>query len=83
MPSSMSEKTLHEAQVTRDEAADLLEDIAAQLRGKGSADIDVGNKTVTLSPRKKIGYEIGIRESSSVLRGDRETVSIKLDWKPK
>jgi amphi-Trp domain-containing protein len=79
----MSEKTLHEARVSRDEAADLLEGIAEQLRGKGDADIDVGNKTVTLSPRKKIGYEIGIRESSSVLRGNRETVSIKLDWKPK
>ncbi len=79
----MSEKTLHEAKVSRDEAADLLEGIAEQLRGEGDADVDVGNKTVTLSPRKQIGYEIGIRESSSVLRGDRETVSIKLDWKPK
>ena len=79
----MSEKTLHEEKLSRKEAADRLDAIADQLREKGDANVDVGNKTVTLSPRKKIGYEIGIRESSSVLRGDRETVTIKLDWKPK
>ncbi|MGA9402524.1 amphi-Trp domain-containing protein [Haladaptatus sp.] len=78
----MSEKTLHEEKLSRKEA-DRLDAIADQLREKGDANVDVGNKTVTLSPRKKIGYEIGIRESSSVLRGDRETVTIKLDWKPK
>jgi len=79
----MSEKTLHEEKISREEVAERLESIADQLRGDGDADIDVGNKTVTLSPTENIAYEIGTRESSSVLRGDRETVTIKLDWKPK
>ncbi len=79
----MSEKTLHEEKISREEVADRLEAVAEQLRGDGDANVDVGNKTVTLSPRGNIAYEIGIRESSSVLRGDRETVTIKLDWKPK
>ncbi|WP_433631286.1 amphi-Trp domain-containing protein [Halomicrococcus sp. NG-SE-24] len=57
--------------------------LAHQLRDGDNADVDVGNKTITLSPRDTIGYEIGIRESSSVLRGSRESVTIKLDWKPK
>ncbi|WP_433631907.1 amphi-Trp domain-containing protein [Halomicrococcus sp. NG-SE-24] len=78
----MAEKTLHEERIARDEAADRLEAIADQLRGSEQADIDVGNKTVTLSPREEIAYEVGVRESSSVLRGSRETVSLKLDWKP-
>ena len=78
----MAEKTLHEEKVALDEAADRLEAIAEQLRDGEGADIDVGNKTVTLSPRDEIAYEIGVRESTSVLRGSRETVSIKLDWKP-
>ncbi len=79
----MSEKTLHEEKIPREEAAERLEAIADQLRGDADANVDVGNKTVTLSPREQIAYEIGIRESSSMLRGNRQTVTIKLDWKPK
>ena len=78
----MSDKTLHEEQLSRDEVADRLQAIAHELREDGDADVDVGNKTVTLSPSNDIGYEIGIRESSSILRGSRESVTIKLDWKP-
>ncbi|ELY86400.1 hypothetical protein C485_10390 [Natrinema altunense JCM 12890] len=28
------------------------------------------------------GAEVGVRERSSILRGQRETVTVKLDWKP-
>ncbi|WP_227377761.1 amphi-Trp domain-containing protein [Haladaptatus halobius] len=78
----MAEKTLHEEKTSREKVADKLQEIAHELRGEGNANIDVGNKTVTLLPSSTIGYEIGIRESSSVLRGSRESVTIKLDWKP-
>lgn len=51
--------------------------------GAGGIEVPVGNKRVRLSPPEEIGYEIGVREGSSVLRGDRETVSLTLDWKPR
>jgi amphi-Trp domain-containing protein len=78
----MSEKILHEEKVSREEVADRLQAIAHELRGDEDANVDVGNKTVTLSPPSSVGYEIGTRESSSVLRGSRESITIKLDWKP-
>ncbi|WP_458208043.1 amphi-Trp domain-containing protein [Haladaptatus sp. NG-SE-30] len=79
----MSDKVLHEEKISREEVADRLQAIADELRGDGDANVDVGNKTVTLSPPNAVGYEIGTRESSSILRGSRESVTIKLDWKPK
>ncbi len=78
----MSEKTLHEEKLSRDEVADRLQAIAHELRGDGDADIDVGNKTVTLSPSSGIGYEIGIRESSSVLRKRIENEKTQLETEP-
>jgi amphi-Trp domain-containing protein len=80
---SMAEKTLHEENISREEVADRLQTFAHEFREGGDANIDVSNKTVTLSPSSSVGYEIGTRESSSVLRVSRESVTIKLDWKPK
>ncbi|GAA0252749.1 amphi-Trp domain-containing protein [Haladaptatus pallidirubidus] len=78
----MSEKILNEEKISREEVADRLQAIADEFREGGDANIDVGNKTVTLSPADSVAYEIGTRELSSVLRGSRESVTIKLDWKP-
>lgn len=85
----MAEKTLNEERLSRSEAAEQLRTLADELDTQSDEDDDgseisvpVGNKHVRLSPPGTIGYEIGVREGSSVLRGSRETVSIKLDWKP-
>lgn len=78
----MVEKTLKEEEFTREQAADRLEQLADELR-EGTVNVRVGNKTVELSPPETIAFEIGVRERSSILRGDHETVSVKLDWKPK
>ncbi|WP_135365093.1 MULTISPECIES: amphi-Trp domain-containing protein [Halosimplex] len=75
-------KELEELDMTRDEAADKLESIAADLRGDGSFDVNVNNRTVHLAPPDEIGMEIGVREMSSLLRGSREAFTVKLDWKP-
>lgn len=77
----MVEKTLNEEEFTREQAADRLEQLADELRA-GQMNVQVGNKTVELSPPESIAFEIGVRERSSILRGNHETVSIKLDWKP-
>ncbi|MXV62795.1 amphi-Trp domain-containing protein [Natronorubrum sp. JWXQ-INN-674] len=78
----MVEKTLSADRVTRDEAAKQLRALADELEGDGSATVQTGNKAVELHPSEEIAYEIGVRERSSILRGQRETVTIKLDWKP-
>lgn len=76
----MVTKTLTEEEYTREEAADRLEELAAALRD-GDFDVRVENKTVSLRPPETIAMELGIRESSSILRGERESVTITMDWK--
>jgi amphi-Trp domain-containing protein len=75
-------KDLSEGEVSLEQAAQRLEAIAAELRDEDDFDINVENRTVHLSPPSTIAMEIGVRETSSLLRGDRETVTIKMDWKP-
>lgn len=78
----MAEKNIDEDELDRAEAADRLREIADDLESGEEFDIDIGNKTITLSPTSVIGFEVGARESSSILRGRRESVTIKLDWRP-
>lgn len=75
-------KELEEAAVSREEAAERLETLADALRAEGEFDVTVGNRTVHLSPPGEIGLEVGVREKASRLRGDRESVTIKMDWQP-
>lgn len=77
----MAEKTIAEDEVTREEAADRLEALAAEIR-EGDCNVRVGNKTVTVDPPSSIAFEVGVRESSSLLRGNRESVTVKMDWRP-
>lgn len=77
----MTEKNLNEEELTREEIAERLEELADEFR-EGTGNIRVGNKTIRLSPPETIAYEIGVRERSSLLRGSHETVTVKLDWKP-
>lgn len=89
----MAEKTLHEARMSRAEVATQLRRLADELDpegedgdgdgSNGGIEVPVGNKRVRLDPPEEIGYQIGVREGSSIIRGDRETVSLTLDWKPR
>lgn len=76
----MADTTSNEQNVSREEAADLLQDLARELRGEGQANVDVGNKTVDLSPASTLTYEIDTEERSPMLGGQRETVSVTLGW---
>ncbi len=78
----MVEKTINEEKLGREEAADHLREIADDLEEGEEFDLDVGNKTITLNPASSIGFEVGARERSSILRGSRESVTIKMDWRP-
>lgn len=78
----MVEKTINEEKLGREEAADRLREIADDLEEGEEFDLAVGNKTITLNPASSIGFEVGARERSSILRGSRESVTIKMDWRP-
>ncbi|WP_049902981.1 amphi-Trp domain-containing protein [Halococcus agarilyticus] len=78
----MAEKNIDEGELDRAEAADRLREIADDLESDEEFDVDIGNKTITLRPTSVIGFEVGARESSSILRGSRESVTIKMDWRP-
>lgn len=78
----MAEKNINEVKLDRTEAANHLREIADELEEGDEFDLDVGNKTITLRPSSSIGFEVGARESSSILRGSRESVTIKMDWRP-
>jgi amphi-Trp domain-containing protein len=76
----MANTTSDEQDVSRDEAADLLQGLAREIRGDGRADVEVGNKTVELHPASAMSYGIEIEERSPMLGGARETVTVTLEW---
>ena len=76
----MANTTSDEQDVSRDEAADLLQGLAREIRGEGRADVRVGNKTIELNPSSAMSYGIEIEERSPMLGGQRETVTVTLDW---
>lgn len=77
----MSETTSHEDDVSRDDAADLLQELAHELRGTETAEVRVGNKTLTLSPASVLEYGIEVEERSPMIGGHREEVTVTLAWK--
>lgn len=76
----MANTTADEQDVSRDEAADLLENLAREIRGGGQANVEVGNKTVALHPSSAMNYSIEIEERSPMLGGERQAVTVTLDW---
>ncbi|NGM67519.1 amphi-Trp domain-containing protein [Natronolimnobius sp. AArcel1] len=76
----MAETTANTDDLSRDEAADLLQGLAHELRGTGDANIRIGNKTLTLQPSSTVEYEIEAEERSPMLGGNREAVSVTVSW---
>ena len=76
----MGEKTNDEQDVSREEAADLVQEVARELRSSGPAELRVGNKMLTLSPAPELEYGIEVQERSPMLGGPREEVTITLEW---
>lgn len=75
-------KELEERDVSREEAAEQLQEIAAALRTGDTMDIAINNRTIHLSPSETVALEVGVREKSTLLRGNREGITIEIDWKP-
>ncbi len=76
----MGETTAYEEDVSREEAADLLQELARELRNGQVMETRVGNKRLTLRPSSVLEYRIEVRERSPMLGGDREEITVTLDW---
>ncbi|EMA50357.1 amphi-Trp domain-containing protein [Halococcus thailandensis] len=67
--------------LSRDEAAEALESLANELRGDAEMTVLAGNKSVALTPRDTLDYEIEVSEREPMLGDKRESISIDLNWK--
>lgn len=76
----MAETISTEEEVTREEAATVLQEIAHELQGEDPANVRVGNKTLTLMPASVLEYGIEVEERSPMLGGDREEITVTLGW---
>jgi amphi-Trp domain-containing protein len=79
----MSATTSDSERLDRETAAKRLEEIASALRDDETVEISVGNKTISLHPPETVSFRVDVIERNKLFRGNRETVSIELDWKPK
>jgi len=77
----MADKTKYKDDLPRAQVAELLDDLADELRGEGPATVAVGNKRVTLSPDAQISYDLTVAERSPMLKGKREEISLELGWR--
>jgi amphi-Trp domain-containing protein len=78
----MAERTSSAETLDRAVAAETLTDIASALKEGEEMRVQVGNKEIELDPPETVNYRIEVTEKRTRFRGDRETVSIELDWKP-
>lgn len=79
----MADRTSHTDELERQIVADRLNDLADELRAGEQMSVKVGNKKVDLRPTEQLNYRIDVVEKKKLLGGDREKVTIELDWKPK
>lgn len=77
----MAKTTEASEQVTREEVATHLRQLADQFESEDAVSAAVGNKQVTLNPPNEVKRETEVIERSSRLRGNREELDITLSWK--
>lgn len=79
----MSDTTEFESELSRNEVAEYLREIADEFVYEESPmTVPVGNKEVTLRPPSTISCETTVTERSSLIGNDREEVTITLSWAP-
>lgn len=78
----MAQKTSVPEEVAPEEVAERLHELAEEFEAGDEVVARTGNKTVELSPSDPLAYELTVRERGSVLRGNRESVTIRMDWSP-
>jgi amphi-Trp domain-containing protein len=78
----MGQRTAVSEELSREAVAERLRELADEFESERSIVARTGNKTVELEPTESVAYELEVRESGSILRGNRETVTIRTGWRP-
>ncbi|PSP44513.1 amphi-Trp domain-containing protein [Halobacteriales archaeon QH_6_64_20] len=78
----MADRTSYDEELSQEEVADRLREIAETIESDGPADIRVGNKAIRLSPSASIDFSIEAVEESRRFRSDRESVHLDMAWTP-
>lgn len=79
----MAERTTADETMTRSELATYLAMLGDEFESGGEEiNVTVGNKTVDLNPPESVNVSVDVVERSSMIRGNRETITIELNWKP-
>ncbi|ELY56996.1 amphi-Trp domain-containing protein [Natronolimnohabitans innermongolicus] len=79
----MAQRTTSDERLPRSELAAYLAALAEEFDGESEEiSVDVGNKSVSLSPPEEVDVSVDVIERSSMLRGSRETIELELSWKP-
>ena len=77
----MANTTESKETVSRQEFATYLRNLADQFESDGDAQIQIGNKSVTVHPAKSVRREVTVIERSAILRGDKEALDLEVKWK--
>ena len=75
----MADETSTQETMSRNDLAEYLRDLAAELEGEDEANVSMGNKTVTLHPAPEVDCEVTISERSPTLGSDSETIRIDMN----
>ena len=78
----MADRTSYDEQLSQEEAAERLREIAETIESDGPADVRVGNKAIRLSPGASLDFSIEAVEEKRRLRSDRESIHIDMTWTP-
>ena len=77
----MANTTESKETVSRKEFATYLRNLADQFESDGDAEIQIGNKSITVHPSKNVRREVTVIERSAILRGDKEALDLEVKWK--
>ncbi|ELY59783.1 hypothetical protein C491_05426 [Natronococcus amylolyticus DSM 10524] len=79
----MAERTTSDEVMSRSELATYLSELSHRFEdSEDGVDVPVGNKTVSLGRSDDVSVSVDVVERSSRLRGNRETVTVTMSWKP-
>lgn len=79
----MAERTTNDEVMSRSELATYLSELSQRFEDEeNGVDVPVGNKTVSLGRSDDVSVSVDVVERSSKLRGNRETVTVTMSWKP-
>lgn len=78
----MAETTATTAELSRDDLATRLHELANQFSGEQAIEVEIDNKSVTLNPPAQVAYEIEVEEREPMIGDETETIVLELSWTP-